>query len=173
MISQSAEYALRAVVCLAANPNSELTAKQISQLTQAPVGYLSKVMQTLAKANIVHSQRGKQGGFALNIPSDQLTILMVINAISPLKRLSCCFLGMEIRSESLSISTETKEVKDSSAKSNCCSKTCISLKTSSPRSNLCSLQVCINEAVSSVEAVFAKITIMELMHERRSSFDCK
>lgn len=92
MISRSVEYALRAAVCLAAHADKGLTVSQIASFVHVPPSYLSKVLQALAKKKIVHSQRGKQGGFILACPPSQLNVLSVINAVDPLKRIDTCFL---------------------------------------------------------------------------------
>lgn len=52
MTSQTAEYALRAVVWLASQPERALNTRQISAATQVPAGYLSKVLQALARAGL-------------------------------------------------------------------------------------------------------------------------
>lgn len=95
MISQTAEYALRAVVFLAKNPGTAYTAEQLSKATQVPAPYLSKVLQPLIKARLVQSQRGLGGGFSLEKQPDQITILQVINAVDPIERLESCPLGLE------------------------------------------------------------------------------
>ena len=64
MISQTAEYALRAMVFLAMR-ESAATNEQIAQVTKVPPGYLSKILQQLGKAKLVSSQRGLGGGFVL------------------------------------------------------------------------------------------------------------
>lgn len=58
MISQTAEYALRAVVFLSKNADMAYTTDQIAKVTHVPAPYLSKVLQPLIKARIVQSQRG-------------------------------------------------------------------------------------------------------------------
>ena len=50
MISQSAEYALRAVVWLAGSPDSVLSTQDIARATRVPAGYLSKVLLTPGQA---------------------------------------------------------------------------------------------------------------------------
>ena len=42
-----------------------MTTEAIAKLTRVPQGYLSKVLQSLSKAGLVHSQRGIGGGFVL------------------------------------------------------------------------------------------------------------
>lgn len=93
MISQTAEYALRAIVFLA-DQSAPRTTSEIAEKTQSPAGYLSKVMQSLTKAGLVHSQRGLHGGFVLSIAADDLTVLQVINAVEPIRRFHECPLGL-------------------------------------------------------------------------------
>jgi Rrf2 family protein len=62
--------------------------------TRVPHGYLSKVLQGLSKAGMVDSQRGLGGGFVLARSLDKLTVLDVINAVDPLKRIEHCPLAL-------------------------------------------------------------------------------
>jgi len=101
VLSQTVEYALRAVTHLAfAQPNLCSTS-QLAEKTQVPPAYLSKVLQSLVKAGIVHSQRGVGGGMSLLISADELAILDVINAVDPLKRIHNCPLGLKSHSANL------------------------------------------------------------------------
>ena len=95
MLSTTAEYALRAVVWLAARKEAACTTDQIAQATEVPGAYLSKVLQTLGKAGVVRSQRGLGGGFSLAVSPEQLSVLQVINAVDPLKRIRSCPLKLE------------------------------------------------------------------------------
>jgi Rrf2 family protein len=94
MISQTAEYALRAVVYLADQDGEPRTNVQIAEATQVPAGYLAKVMQGLSRARVVNSQRGLNGGFTLKESPNELTVLAVINAIDPIRRIHECPLGL-------------------------------------------------------------------------------
>jgi Rrf2 family transcriptional regulator, nitric oxide-sensitive transcriptional repressor len=94
LISQTSEYALRAVVCIGGGVGRPMTTQAIAKLTRVPQGYLSKVLQSLSKAGLVHSQRGLGGGFVLARPLDDLTLLDVINAVDPLKRITRCPLAL-------------------------------------------------------------------------------
>ncbi len=95
MISQTAEYALRAVVCLGTYPETPLTTQQIAKVTQVPSSYLSKVLQLLARAEVVRSQRGLHGGFTLARPAGELSILDVVNAVDPVRPIEKCPLGLK------------------------------------------------------------------------------
>ena len=83
MFSQTAQYALRAIVCLAIHSEGSLTVGQLASMTRVSPEYLSKVMQTLVRADLVASKPGKAGGFSLRVPPDKLSILAVIEAIDP------------------------------------------------------------------------------------------
>jgi Rrf2 family nitric oxide-sensitive transcriptional repressor len=95
MFSQTVEYALRAVVHLAAQSPEPQTTEQIAAKTLVPKPYLSKVLQALGRAGIVHSQRGVGGGISLTRTPDELTILDVVNAVEPIQRIRTCPLGLK------------------------------------------------------------------------------
>jgi Rrf2 family nitric oxide-sensitive transcriptional repressor len=94
MISQTVEYALRAVVYLADCGDEPRTTQQIAGVTHVPPAYLSKVLQGLSKARLVRSQRGLHGGFTLAVDPEQLTIWDVVDAVEPLQRIRECPLGL-------------------------------------------------------------------------------
>jgi Rrf2 family nitric oxide-sensitive transcriptional repressor len=100
MLSQTAEYALRAVVCVAGS-SEPITARRVAERVQAPSGYLAKVLQLLARAGLVKSQRGVRGGFRLALPPEEISLLDVINAVDPLRRVDRCPLGLKERGERL------------------------------------------------------------------------
>jgi len=94
MLSQTVEYALRAVVHLADHAPASRTTDQIAEATRVPRPYLSKVLQSLAQGGVVHSQRGVGGGITLVKPPAGLTILEVVNAVEPIQRIKACPLGL-------------------------------------------------------------------------------
>lgn len=101
MISQTAEYALRAIVFLAKSPGDPHITREIAEATKVPSGYLAKVMQTLVKKGLVVSRRGLGGGFTLGRPHDTISILDVVNAVDPLQRILSCPLGLAEHREHL------------------------------------------------------------------------
>lgn len=94
MISQTAEYALRAMVFLAMNSDAPQVTEKIATGTKVPASYLSKVLQSLSRSGLVKSQRGLGGGFTLVKPPGSTTILEVINAVDPIKRIETCPLDL-------------------------------------------------------------------------------
>lgn len=94
MISQTAEYALRAVVVLGGGKGEPLTTKVIAERTKAPLDYLSKVLQALGRAGLVDARRGIGGGYVLTRKLDDLTIKDVVDAVEPLRRITHCPLDL-------------------------------------------------------------------------------
>lgn len=93
MISQTAEYALRAAVVLAENHGQCLTTQRIAEAAGIPGDYLSKVLQLMNRAGLVQAQRGLHGGFRLLRDPDELTLLDVVGAVEQLPRYTRCPLG--------------------------------------------------------------------------------
>ena len=101
MISQTAEYALRAAVVLGSQPDRPFTTQEIARISQVPGGYLSKVLQALGRAGLVEARRGLRGGYTLSRPLDQLTVYDVVNAVDPLKRILHCPLKLSAHADRL------------------------------------------------------------------------
>ncbi|MDP2359533.1 MAG: Rrf2 family transcriptional regulator [bacterium] len=94
MISQTAEYALRAMVFLAENAEEALPVPIIAEHTRVPAGYLSKVLQGLVRSGLVESRRGLRGGFRLARGPADLNLLEIVNSVSPIERITTCPLGL-------------------------------------------------------------------------------
>lgn len=94
MLPRTAEYALRAVMWLASQPDHRNAADALAVRTKIPRRYLHKVLQQLVQAGLVGSQSGPGGGYSLAVPPAKLTILAVVNAVAPLERIRHCPLGL-------------------------------------------------------------------------------
>ena len=101
MFSQTVEYALRAIVHLASQPDILQTTTQISKATQVPAPYLSKVLQTLARDGLVTVKRGMSGGFLLGKSPEKLTIYEVVQCVDPIRRIHTCPLELSSHSKRL------------------------------------------------------------------------
>ena len=89
-VSQTAEYALRAVVWLAQNAGVPQTTQQLAAGTRVSVSYLPKVLKPLARVGILTSQRGINGGYTLDRDPEGLSVLEVINCVDPIRRITSC-----------------------------------------------------------------------------------
>lgn len=94
MLSQTIEYALRAMTHLASlERGAAVNSETIAQRTMVPKGYLSKVLRDLVVAELIVSQRGPNGGFSLARAPELISMLDVVNAVDPITRITKCPLG--------------------------------------------------------------------------------
>ena len=94
MLPKTAEYALRAVVWLGREAGRAESANHLAEATQVPRRYLHKVLQDLVSQGLLGSQSGPGGGYALTLDPAKITILDVVNAVSPVERIRHCPLGL-------------------------------------------------------------------------------
>ena len=99
MLSKTAEYALRAVVCMATTPGQSKSADVLAKKTLIPRSYLHRVLQDLAAAGLVRSRPGPGGGYEMARATNKVTILDVVNAVSPIERIRRCPLGITSHTE--------------------------------------------------------------------------
>ena len=94
MLSATADSALRAVLILArAHGGAPVPAHEIARVTGAPANYLAKTLNALAKAGVVTSARGPQGGFTLAVAPDALTLAAVVDCFDGPRPSPRCLLG--------------------------------------------------------------------------------
>lgn len=94
VITQAVEYSLRAIVAVARQGGRPCTSQQLAELTDTPAPYLSKLMQTLVRSELVQSRRGVNGGFVLARRPEEMTIYDIVQAVDPLKRIRKCPLNI-------------------------------------------------------------------------------
>jgi Rrf2 family iron-sulfur cluster assembly transcriptional regulator len=81
-LTSGADYGLRGLLYLAKQPPERLVvASEIAEAENMPEYFFSKIFQALAKAGLVHSVRGSNGGFSLARPLREITVLEAIEAI--------------------------------------------------------------------------------------------
>ncbi len=100
VLSQTAEYALRAALYLAGRESNEpVGVEAIAAATDLPPSYLSKTLQTLVAAGILKSVRGRTGGFRLAVRPDKLPLMRVVEAFDERADKRHCLLGNHVCSD--------------------------------------------------------------------------
>jgi Rrf2 family protein len=93
-LTRAADYAVRVMVHLATlPPEKRAFLPDLAMATAAPESFLSKVMQTLTRAGLITSRRGKAGGFAMLPCGREATMREVIEAIDGPISLNVCLNG--------------------------------------------------------------------------------
>lgn len=81
-VSTKADYALRALIELAAEPGDKpVTADELGRRQDIPHGFLQSILGDLRKAGVLIAQRGQSGGWRLARPAYAVTIADVIRAV--------------------------------------------------------------------------------------------
>jgi Rrf2 family protein len=95
-LTKKADYGLMALKYLAEQPGAGAqspaaqSAKDIAQAYHIPPPLLAKILQTLARAGLLVSHAGTNGGYALARPASEISAFEVIRAIDgPLFITSC------------------------------------------------------------------------------------
>ena len=86
MLTQTSEYALRAMCALAARPGETVPAAELATQAGVPPPYLAKIMQQLAATNFVNGRRGIGGGYALAVDPKNVTALEIVMALGPIRK---------------------------------------------------------------------------------------
>ena len=92
--SRSAEYAIHALTELAILPPGEFAlVKTLAGETAIPSHFLAKLLQDLARIGLLKSTKGPHGGFRLNVPPEEITMLRIVEVIDGPGRFDRCLGG--------------------------------------------------------------------------------
>ncbi len=81
-ISAKADYALRALLTLAGEPEGRpITADALAARQHLPLKFLENILVDLRRIGMVTSQRGAGGGYRLGRPAESITVAEVIRAL--------------------------------------------------------------------------------------------
>jgi Rrf2 family protein len=87
-LGQVEDYAVRALVDLAAHP--ETSVREVAGRTAVPGAHLAKVIQSLVRAGLVETTRGRGGGVRLARDPAEITVRQAVEAVQgPLRFLRC------------------------------------------------------------------------------------
>ena len=94
--STSSKYAVMALIELAAHRDDRpVQIRAISESTGIPRYFLAKLVQTLVKAGILDSTKGRGGGIRFALPASQVSIVDVVKAIDGHQALKDCMFGIQ------------------------------------------------------------------------------
>jgi len=89
MLTTKSRYAVMAIVEVASSQSTRpIKLADISNKQTIPLNYLEQIFLKLKKANIVKSVKGPGGGYCLNVPSESLNIIEIIDAVEENTKIS-------------------------------------------------------------------------------------
>ena len=78
-VTRAEEYGMRLVLSLAA-AGEQLTIHDLARLQRLPQTTVAKVVAALRRAGVVRAERGRNGGYELAVPPEELTVAAVVEA---------------------------------------------------------------------------------------------
>ena len=88
-LNSETDYAIRIISCLA-ECNDRIDAAGIAEKTGVTQRFTLKILHRLVQGGIVKSFKGNKGGYVLARPSDEITLLQVVEEIYGPLNLSRC-----------------------------------------------------------------------------------
>ena len=80
-VTAKAEYAVRAMLELSTTDESLLKGERIARGQSIPLKFLENILVDLRHADLVHAQRGAEGGYRLAREPEDITLGQVIRAV--------------------------------------------------------------------------------------------
>ncbi|HEV7213348.1 MAG TPA: Rrf2 family transcriptional regulator [Blastococcus sp.] len=77
-ITARVDYAVRAALELAAAAPDALTSERIATAQGIPARFLQAILRDLQHARLISSQRGREGGYRLALPAEEISIARVM-----------------------------------------------------------------------------------------------
>lgn len=100
-ISRRTDYGVRVILDLSAVPqNARVSTQEIAERQNIPSPFLAKIVSQLSLAGLVTTFRGAGGGVTLARPSEEISLLEVIEALEGPIRLNRCVIQPEACPES-------------------------------------------------------------------------
>ncbi|MFW6137735.1 MAG: RrF2 family transcriptional regulator [Spirochaetota bacterium] len=96
LITQNTDYAVRALLYMSKNKQQMVTAKQLSKQLDVPWSFLRRILQQLKKEGIIHSTRGRGGGFKLNVSPESIYLIDLITIFQGPVELNRCITAQKI-----------------------------------------------------------------------------
>ena len=98
MFSKACTYAIRAVLYLATHGSEahKLGGKDVAGALDVPKAFLAKLLQQLARHNLIASSRGVNGGFYLKPEHRQARLRDIVECIDGKDALTACILGLPV-----------------------------------------------------------------------------
>jgi Rrf2 family protein len=96
LITKNTDYAVRALMALAAKRGTMCSARDLSKTLGIPYPFLRRILNALIASKLVSSKEGAGGGCALAVPAGKITVVDVISIFQGELRLSECMFRRKI-----------------------------------------------------------------------------
>lgn len=80
LITKASEYAILSLIIIS-KKQEPIGSEKLSKELNIPKSFLAKILQALAKNNILKSYKGVRGGFSLAKKTEDISMLSIISAV--------------------------------------------------------------------------------------------
>ncbi len=96
LINRDTDYAVRILLYMFKSGENILSADDISSELEIPYAFVRKILQELSNENILMTHRGRGGGFSLDKPVEDVSVLKLIKIFQKNVDLSRCVFKSKI-----------------------------------------------------------------------------
>lgn len=93
--NKTTSYAISVLSFLANYKGYKYSAKKLNEILEIPWPYLRQLLTSLSKSGFIFSTQGRNGGFQLNKPADQIVLAEIIDSVEGLNVLDTCIMGFK------------------------------------------------------------------------------
>ena len=97
MLTKTSEYALRSLIYIAMHAvgGTKIGIKEVAIELELPLAFIGKILQELVRKGLLASTKGPHGGFYLERPASNISIMDVIREIDGMEAFKRCGLGLK------------------------------------------------------------------------------
>jgi Rrf2 family protein len=98
MFSKACEYGIKAAIYISnqSQKDERVSLKAVAKAIDSPVAFTAKILQLLAKRNLIDSSKGPRGGYEMTeLMRSQITLFHIVEAIDGDKIYNGCGLGLK------------------------------------------------------------------------------
>jgi len=96
LITRDTDYAVRIILFMSKKKDGAISASDLVAKLAIPRAFLRKILQELGRAKILKSQKGKGGGFVLNVSPEKIKIINLIEVFQGKIEFSDCLFKKKI-----------------------------------------------------------------------------
>ncbi len=92
LINRDTDYAVKALLYITQKNPERISVSELVKTLDIPKPFLRKILQTLNREGVLKSSRGKEGGFVLAVPPEEILLIRLIDIFqNPVKFTECIF----------------------------------------------------------------------------------
>jgi Rrf2 family transcriptional regulator, cysteine metabolism repressor len=96
VLTKNTDYAIRALLALAARKGSYLSAKSIATEHDIPYQFLRRLLQEMIRHGLIVSKEGVKGGFMMEMDPDTISVTQLIEIFQGKVQVSECMFRKQI-----------------------------------------------------------------------------